>query len=729
MTADDIAAELKARGVDPNNPPPQDNSVSPQLDDIAAELKRRGVQLPEVQPPSTLPQYSMMGEDPATHPIAHMIATGLGTGLEALSSPLQVAGETIRRAIEPLQGKDPGPIRAPTVLQRMFPKLQTAQQAPDMFSAIVNPAYAGLKGLNQGAVDLAQGKGIIQSAQNANAAVQQPPGAPEAALSTAAAIGSGEAGNLPYAAVAKPFVELGKMIDSGEFAGIPGLSELAKAHFGLDALPTGLKNLTAPADPELLALQKSEDPNVAKAAKSLLPAAMTGSPTLSAIEGFISKAPFASNIMKPEFTKTLNALNNLKEPLIEGAKPAADLGLDVQQALSNSSNMAYKNAQSLYQNAADALPEGAQIPLGNVQRTASDILKSQAKLPAGAQTSKAAQLLRDLAGSGYESQSNGQIMPVAGQAASNVPGPAAPAFDYQTIQGLRAELNNRIAESNAALGSQTPGAKFQSSPDSAIYTQLKQSLDKDLNSFSDQTGGTFKSAQTQANAAYSTYKNFYKNDKFIQSLMNEQNPENVVDKITKAAVDNPKALGTLKLNLPTQTLNDLQTTFLKGMTEKDPGFFSPNHFVTQYNKVGEDRLTDILGPQKMAQLKPLYLISKAAKQAEALGQAATGPSGAGVTSGMMLRAPITGLISGIASGNPAKGALAGAAMGGAELGTLPLLAEAYKSNAMRNFLTRQTVMPSMEAEQGAAKAAGKISVPVQDLLEQLKKKYADRNKF
>jgi hypothetical protein len=110
----------------------------------------------------------------------------------------------------------------------------------------------------------------------------------------------------------------------------------------------------------------------------------------------------------------------------------------------------------------------------------------------------------------------------------------------------------------------------------------------------------------------------------------------VVNKVISAAKNNPRALGQLKLSLPTQTLNDLQTYFIKDMTEKDPNVFSPSHFVRQYDSIGEKQLTNILGPEKMAELRPLYTLSKAGVNSESAANVGTGPSGAGVASGAFL---------------------------------------------------------------------------------------------
>lgn len=656
--------------------------------------------------PSNLPSYATPDQQ-KQYPVSSMISKGLGVGMEALNATFQAVGEPIRQAVTTAQGQDPGTYRPPTIVQRigaMLPKLginQTKEQAPDMFSAAVNPAVSGYRGAGAIAANADQGTGpALQAGQQA---VNQPPGAPEAALSTVAALGSGEVGNLPFTAAIKPFAAIGKLIETGHLAGIPGSGMALKAATEMDAIPLGLENLTAHANPEILAMQKSNNPQVAKAANLMTAGGLTGSPTLNAIESFGKKMPFSSNIFQKRFGQIYDALSSIKEPIVEASKPPADLGLDVQQGLSNASNAAYGKAQSLYSNAENAIAPNTQIPLDAVQAKAAELLKAQGKLPKGAQTSGAVSLLQDLTDQ------------------------RAKFMDYPTLQGLRSELNAKIAQANSALGTASPNAKFNSSPEARIYGQLKDSIDEAMSKFSDQTGGAFQSAYSEANKTYQTFKQTFKNDKFVQSILNEQNPANVINKVVSAAKDNPRALGQLKLSLPSSTLNDLQTYFIKDMTEKDPNVFSPSHFVSQYDSIGEKQLTSILGPDKMAELRPLYVLSKAGINAEKSGQAASGPSGAGMSSSMMLRGPLMGLLAGVAGGHPIKGAMAGTAMLGAEMEGLPMLAKGYLSNPATKLLSRQIGMtPSFPAAGAVAQTAAKSEVPIQTLIERLKQKIDDR---
>ncbi len=682
VTQEQALAELKDRGVDPANPqasPVDSSAVNP--NDAMAELQRRGIQIPSPQAPLNSPFQPSSAQE-QQYPISSMISKGLGAGMEGLSAPFQVAGEAIRGAGagEPLKvatAKDPTGFRAPTVLQRFMPSLRTPQAPADPFTQ----AAMGLKGIATTAANLPQGVGpAIQAGAQA---VQGPPGLAENIESMGMALGTGEAGAIPFTAAIKPFTAIGKLLETGELAGIPGTGMAGKAASGLDALPLGLENLTAKVNPEVLAAAtKNKVP--------VTPGMLTGSPTLNAIESFGKKIPFASNIFQKRFGEIYDAMENMRAPIVETSKPPADLGLDVQQGLSNTTNANLGKAKALYANAESALPQGAQIPIPAIKSSASDFAMAQGKLPPGARAAGAGQILSDLADP-----------------------KGAKTMDYQTLQALRSELNSRIAQANPALKSATPGASFQSAPEVRMYSQLKDAVDKDLNAFSDKTGGAFQSAYSEANKTYQTYKQTYANDKFVQSILSEQNPEKVIDKVVAAAKNNPRALGTLKLNLPTETLNDLQTYFIKDMTEKVPNVFSPSHFASQYDSIGEKRLTDILGPDKMAELRPLYALSRAGANAEKSGQAASGPSGAGMSSAMFIRTPITAAISGAALGHPVKGALAGAAMMGAEMEGLPMMAKAYLSKPIGKLLTRQMGTPQVLSDmQQMAPVAAKIGGPV-----------------
>ncbi len=692
MTKDEIAAELQRRGIDPDKPStyqkPSAANLSPEQ--ISTELRNRGID----------PDNTSVG--PSGGSSAADIAGKVGrTALNAVAAPFQVAGEAIRQAgtQDPLQiatAKDPRGLRAPSIIQQMAPSLQTPQPPADPFMQ----AAMGLKGIATTAANLPQG--IQPALQAGKEAVQGPPGIAEHLGALAMGLGTGEAGNLPFTAAVNA-VKGGANV-------VPKMAQLS--------------NLVKDVNPEIVEqAQKFKVPITA--------AGQTGGGTQGAVENLLSRMPFSKDIISKYADQTLAALDqNVRQPLIAGAKDETELGPQIQESIRQATNTAKANAQSLYSNASNALPEGQTIPLTNVQSKAKELLTSQNKLgDLGAQSSGVMQILKKVAGGDATEDAISQMVPKGASAeqiqkarqilqSSGYKAEAPPAADYQTLQGLRSELNARIAAADQGIKSGS-GMSLQSSPEAGVYKQLKTALDKDIGDFSEQQGGAFKQALDQANSTYGQYKQAFSNNKFIKSIMTEQDPVKVVDRAMN--IDNPTAVAALRTNLPAPVLDSLQSKFIQSMTEKNPGQFSPTHFVTQYNKHGEEALTNFLGTVKMEALKPLYILSKAATQAERVGAnpSGTGQAMAGVIG---MTAPLMQLF----RGHPGTAL----SIAGGEATALPLAAKAYLSNPVTNLLTNRTNIIQNAA--GAAQQAapvGKVQQNISDLISQLQQKYAKRRQF
>lgn len=677
ITQEEAIAELKRRGVDPNaGSVPQTSSVTPEQ--ARTELRSRGID-PDA-PGGSSSSDSSVGQ----------IAGAVGRGaLNTLSAPFQAVGEAIRMAgspNEPMQvatAVNPQGFRAPSILQQMMPSLQTPNPPADPFAK----AYQGLEGIGQTVANLP--KGIGPALQAGSNTIQGNPDVAATLGGLGIALGTGDAGNLPF----------------------QGAVNAAKGAAGLVPKAAEAANIIKDVDREVLAMsQKYNVPITA--------AGQTGGGTQASVENFLSRMPFSKDVIANNAKGTLSALDqNVRQPLIAGAKDDTELAPLIQDSFRQSGNTAKANAQSLYSNASNALPEDAKIPMDTLSQKASDLLKAQTKLPQGAQASGASQLLQDLAGRGFEGKDIGQVV-MPGEAPRGVTGSAVAEYDYPTVQALRAELNSRIAGADQGIKSGS-GMAFQSSPEAGIYKQLKGALDQDLNKFSDTQGGAFKNSFDQANSTYSQYKQTFTNNKFIKSIMTEQDPAKIVSKAMN--VDNPNAIAALKTNLPAPVLNDLQTSFIKDMTEKVPGQFSPAHFVTQYEKIGPDKLNSFLGPTQMQKLQPLYTLSKASVQAEKIGANPSGTS-QGMMSAMGLTAPVMQLLRGHALG--------AASILGGEAAGLPLAAKAYLSEPVTNLLTNQTNGIANTANAaGQAAPAGAVSQNIQNLIQQLQQKYAKRRQF
>lgn len=690
MTKDEIGAELQRRGIDPDKPStfqqPTANSLTPEQ--IKTELRNRGVD----------PDSPSAGGGSSIGEIAGKVGQG---ALNTLSAPFQVAGEAIRQAgtQDPLQiatTKDPRGLRAPSIVQQFAPSLRTPEPPADPFMQ----AAMGLKGIASTAANLP--KGVQPALEAGREAVQGPPGIAEHMGALAMGLGTGEAGNIPFTAA----VNAAK----GGASAVPKLAEMASL----------IKNV----NPEIV-----EQANKFKV--PITAAGQTGGGTQAAIENLLSRMPFSKDIISKHADTTLAALDqNVRQPLIAGAKEETELGPQIQESIRQATKTANANAQSLYANAANALPEGHEIPLTSVQAKAKELLASQAKLgDLGAQSSGVTQILKKVAGGNDEEDAIAQMVPKGASAeqiqkarqilqSSGYKAGPPPASDYQTLQGLRSELNARIAVADQGIKTGS-GMALQSSPEAGIYKQLKSALDKDITDFSEKQGGAFKQALGQANSTYSQYKQAFANNKFIKSIMTEQDPVKVVDRAMN--IGNPTAVATLRTNLPAPVLNDLQTSFIKNMTEKNPGHFSPAHFVTQYNKYGEEALTNFLGPVKMQALKPMYVLSRAATQAERVGAnpSGTGQAMAGVIG---MTAPMMQLF----RGHP----LTALTIAGGEAAGLPAAAKAYLSQPVTNMLTNRTnVIGNAAGAVQQAAPIGKVQQDLSELINQLQQKYAKRRQF
>lgn len=690
ITKEEALAELKARGVDPSSPAPDvstPNRSGISKDDAIAELRARGVSIP----PATAQSSGDIG------------SKIISTGLKAVEAPFQVAGEAIRGAGEgePLKlatQQDPSGFRAPSIIQQINPALQTAEEPANPFTK----SYQGLEGLTQLGANIL--KGPKQAIQKASDTITAKPDLAANLGGMAVALGTGEAGNAPFNAA----------IHAGEkVAGlVPKFAKFA--------------NVIKDVNPEVVA-------QADKFGVPITAAGQTGGGTQASIENFLSRMPFSKDVIAKKAGETLAALDkNVRQPFLADVKPSEELAPIIQDSIANGSKTAYANAQSLYQNAANAIPKGDTIPLSNVQEKAKELFSAQSKLKdLGADSSGVSQILKKVSGEEAIEEAISQMVPKGASPeqiqkardvlkASGYAGEQAPSADYQTLQGLRAELNDRIAKADMAFKTQTPGMKFQSSPEAGVYKQLKSALDKDITAYGEQTGGSFKQALNQANSTYSEYKQAFKNNKFLNSIINEQDPNKVVDKVI-SNIDNPKAVATLKANLSMPVLQDISKKLIQEMTEAKPGQFSPARFVTQYEKIGEEGLTNFLGPEAMKQVKPLYVLSKAATQAERIG---ANPSGTaqGMAGIMGMMAPVMQVM----RGHPMEGATILAS----EMGSLPLAAKAYTSGPITNLLTNQTnVIKNAANTAHAAGNVARVAPNINDLIKQLKNKYAQRSKM
>lgn len=626
-------------------------------------------------------------------------AKTIGKGaLETLAAPFQVAGEAIRGAGEgePIRiatKSNQKGFRAPSIAQDLFPALRTDQSPADPFVK----AYQGLEG-------------IANLPQGINKAASTVTAQPDLAANIgggALALGTGEAGNLPMTAVAKTL-------------GAP--LKIAPALLGKLADFSGI---TKEADPAILgAAEKANFP--------ITPAGASQSPTQSTFEQVLASLPFSKDSIMQRYSEQLNSLKAMRDQLFQKGEATNRVDQEIEQQLAHlvqdrvvgASQTAYEASQGDYRKIG-SLVEGKTIPIDNLEKMAQQISEEQAKLPPSSRGSGVTGILNDLKPLASQSEipeewfpkgvdpnspeAKAYLQKISGSTLGDTA--ASKQFDYETLQGIRSDLTSKIKSADAAINSGMPGMKFQSSPEAGVYKRLKSALDQDIASFAQKPGNKgFSQAFDKANSNYATYKQIFKDNPLVTSIVKQQNPVDAIKIIGRSLMkpNNLAESGTLENLLGPDAYGMVSDHLATTLTTKN-GQFSPTAVISNYEKLGDQSIGNILGEDKMQMFRPLYLLSKSAQNAEKM---ANNPSGTGRMIGamaMLVRPLISALTGHVASG---LGTL------GAESAALPAIAKSYLSPTAMQLLTKQPVQLGESIARTAApfigtgKAVSRIAGPL-----------------
>lgn len=387
----------------------------------------------------------------------------------------------------------------------------------------------------------------------------------------------------------------------------------------------------------------------AKQGITLTPAEATGSKGLALYESMLDKSPFSTSIinevreikqLKPLITlreklisdggkaeqvevlgqkiqdevnkflaqyKSINEgqLNNLRDNVLKkiGSTESFDtLGKKAQEAIATRSKSVYDTAGELYSGVGTMIPEGTSIRPENMRTIAEQLLASESKKPVSLQNPTIQKMLRDLSGANDELMQEISAYPEAArnQIIAKMKAEGQGGFDWKTIQSIRSELNSRIAQSDAAIKTSQPNAKFQSSPEAGIYKQLRKALDTDIQEFATAQGGEVKGAFDLANAFYKEGKLTY-NSPVIRRLINT-NPEKVVD-----AVFRPKGgfeIDAIRKSIGNEVFNK---TMKPAITKRllGEGTFSPQELSSKLKSYGDEVLSKVYNANEIKMIKEL----------------------------------------------------------------------------------------------------------------------------
>ncbi len=296
----------------------------------------------------------------------------------------------------------------------------------------------------------------------------------------------------------------------------------------------------------------------------------------------------------------LNALRDNVLTKLGSTESFESLGKTTQDALSAKSKAVYEKAGELYTKVGEMIPQGVNISTNNLQSVADRLLKEEAKNPRAMQNPRIQSLLKELSGADDAMEKEITSYPEAVQQQIRAKLQSSNGYDWKTIQSMRSKLNSYIAESDAAIKTAQPNAKFQSSPEAGAYKQLRKALDRDIEEFASQNGGEVKQAFDVANAFYKEGKLTY-NSQTIRRIINA-NPERVVDMVFR-----PKGgfeIDAVRKSVGNEVFNKtMKPAIVKRLLGE--GTFSPKELSDKLKTYGDEVLSKAFNSDEIKAIKDL----------------------------------------------------------------------------------------------------------------------------
>lgn len=279
------------------------------------------------------------------------------------------------------------------------------------------------------------------------------------------------------------------------------------------------------------------------------------------------------------------------------------LGKTTQEAIATRSKAVYDKGSELYSAVGDTIPEGSTVKLTSTKKVATALLEQEMKKPPSLQNKQAIAVLRDISGKNDALLQEIEQYPEAAQRQilAKMEQEGIGGVDWKTAQSIRSELNSRIAQSDAAMKTNQPGAKFQSTPEAGIYKQLRKALDNDIVAFSDEIGGETKEAFDLANAFYREGKKVY-NAPVLRRILSA-NPERVVDMIFR-----PNGGAEVDLVLSAVGREMFEKTLKPALTKRilDTGdIINPKQIEANLSKYGPELLAKVYNPGEIKMLRDM----------------------------------------------------------------------------------------------------------------------------
>lgn len=430
---------------------------------------------------------------------------------------------------------------------------------------------------------------------------------------------------------------------------------------------------------------------VPKGDKFLTPAEKAVKKPLAQFEATLERSPFTSGAMEEFKTARRAKLDNIADINNPQGLPGSTIGSKLQEAVETSSKTKFNALKERF-NAFGQKMEGQTIKMDRLRQTAANLLDQKLQSPSASQDTKSISFLRRILGDTVE-KSKSNLLGPTGKPLKDVTRPKD--FSFAEYQQFRADQNRLIAENNAALGTNAPKARGFTSPQGAVYSQLKKAADEDVAAHVEKQGGKLWEEYKTLNADYSDAKRLYTGSTIKKAI--KSNPEDVVD-----AMFGPKKfteIQELKKTVDRNSFVEFQRKAMnKLFTPSREGQSLTEALTNNLRRYDDETLKAAFGETYVENLKAL---SKIQRQINLTARMSGNPSGTGqamVSAGTLayvIRHPIRGTIMYLSG---------------------PKLVEAYLNPLKRQSIQRALINLSRSSKESAKgvealTTAGILSVP------------------
>jgi hypothetical protein len=358
----------------------------------------------------------------------------------------------------------------------------------------------------------------------------------------------------------------------------------------------------------------------------LTPADIRQTKGTALLESAMGKNIASGGIVQAEKKAQMDSLNALKtkvQSYFGGDLDRLTAGAETQATVREAKTGWKQISDAAYEKVQNLMPKGTVVPTPTTDKIADEIANdlSQSRLARGDMLG-VVDKLRARAGLFKKGEQAVEATETT-EAKAGTPSKFVP-FADTTWQGLNMDRKWLTSEITKAYKA---GDNYKT----MIYGKIKKAIDTDLAGFSEQAGGEIKHAFDTANLVYSQGANIFKNPKIARSVIDNADPQTIMDIFLKP--NNVPNINLLKQAAGESGMKPLKQAWAERLFSKgEEQSFSPEKLVKAWDNYDHGTLKAFLSDREYAGMKQLVDVSRMTGTAEKI---AGNPSGTAQVGGVL----------------------------------------------------------------------------------------------